>query len=76
MAETQNDKILRYLTEQGGITPLEALDKFGVMRLASLISELKQMGHSIKTELVKAKNRSGDTVVFAKYILEDKNDAE
>lgn len=33
MAETQNDKILRYLTEQGSITPLEALDRFGVMRL-------------------------------------------
>lgn len=76
MAETQNDKILRYLTEQGGITPLEALDKFGVMRLASRISELKQMGHAIKTELVKAKNRSGDTVIFAKYILEEKNNAQ
>lgn len=76
MAETQNDKILRHLTEHGGITPLEALDRFGVMRLASRISELKQMGHAIKTELVKAKNRNGDTVVFAKYILEDKDNAQ
>lgn len=49
---TQNQAILLHLKEFGYITPLEALSKYGCMRLASRIAELKQMGFNIETEMV------------------------
>jgi len=66
---TQCDKIVRYLNEFGSITQLEALQDLGIMRLASRISELKKEGREIKVELVKGKNRYGETVKWARYSL-------
>jgi len=66
---TQCDKIVRYLNEFGSITQLEALQDLGIMRLASRISELKKAGREIKVELVKGKNRYGETVKWARYSL-------
>lgn len=69
---TQCDLVLAFMAENGSITPVEALDELGCMRLASRISDLKRMGHSIRKEMVEKKNRFGDTVRFARYsIAED-----
>ena len=43
-------EILQYLQEGSTITPLEALEKFGCMRLASRINELRNEGHLIIAE--------------------------
>lgn len=65
----QNDKILRYMQETGGITPMEAIEQFGCMRLAARISDLKAQGVPIKKETVKRRNRFGEPVSFARYSI-------
>ena len=44
---TQNERILNYMSEFGGITQLEALRDLGVLRLASRISDLRRKGFDI-----------------------------
>ena len=66
---TQCDKILRHLKDYGSINPLEALGQYGIMRLASRITDLKRRGHLISKETKKSKNRYGETVRYAEYRL-------
>ena len=47
---TQRDLIARHLTRFDSITPLEALTRYGVMRLAARIAELREDGMSIVTD--------------------------
>lgn len=49
---TQNELILDAL-RRGPLTPLEALERIGTMRLAARIDELRQQGHAIVTEKIK-----------------------
>ena len=67
MIETQCNRILDYISKYGSITPLDAMNQLGVMRLASRINDLKRKGHSIQKEMVTANNRFGEKVSFAKY---------
>ena len=66
---TQCEKILRYMADEGSITPLDALREFGCMRLASRISDLRQAGFVIHKEMESAKNRDGEQVRYARYRL-------
>lgn len=67
---TQNEMILDHLTTHpNGITPREAEDRFGCMRLASRISDLRDMGHNISKEWETHKNRFGRRVTYARYKL-------
>lgn len=66
---TQAAKILRHLEAFGGITALEALGEYGIMRLGARIWELKAAGYDIKTELVGGTNRFGEPVHYARYTL-------
>lgn len=68
---TQAEKVLQYMKDYGSITPIEAADEFGCMRLAARIADLKEDGVKIKREMVSRKNRYGETVSFARYRLED-----
>ncbi len=46
----QAEQILRYLqTHKRGITPIDALRKFGCFRLGARIYDLRKEGHDIKT---------------------------
>jgi len=68
---TQNDKILRHLkTHKRGITQLDAIQKYGCLRLSARISELRDMGYVIKSEIVAVKNRDGETCHVSRYTLE------
>ena len=69
MKITQCDKILRHLKDYGSINPLEALGNYGIMRLASRITDLKRRGYLISKETKKSKNRYGETVRYAEYRL-------
>lgn len=71
---TQNEMVLRHLEEHGTITPLDALSEYGIMRLASRISDLKREGVPISKKMVKAKNRFGEPVSYAAYTLVVKTD--
>lgn len=61
--------VLRHLEEHGTITPLDALSEYGIMRLASRISDLKREGIPISKKMVKSKNRFGEPVSYAAYML-------
>lgn len=66
---TQCDKVLKYINDFGSITPLEAMNDLGIMRLAARINDLSNKGIAINREMVKSKNRYGETVHYAKYSL-------
>ncbi len=65
----QTRKILRHLELYGSITSLEAVQEYGIMRLASRISDLKKAGVAIRVEMVSGKNRFGEATSYAKYSL-------
>ena len=66
---TQCELVHRHLQDYGSITSLEAMSEYGIMRLASRISDLKKLGVPIKKEMVNGKNRYGESTNFAKYTL-------
>lgn len=47
---TQTEKVLAHLEKRGGLTPLQAMDYYGIMRLAARIGELRRDGHQIASE--------------------------
>ena len=67
---SQNEKILKFMkTHKNGITPLQAMDHFGCMRLSGRIHDLRARGYKISSELVDVKNRYGDTCRVSRYRL-------
>lgn len=69
MKTTQCDRILRHLRDYGSITSLEAITEYGILRLASRITDLKKRGYKITSETKKSKNRYGESVHFSVYRL-------
>ena len=58
-SSTQYFQILDWLKSGRTITPLEALERFGCLRLGARIYEMRQEGFGIKREMVKVgKNKS------------------
>lgn len=53
---TQCERILRHMTDYGSITSLEAVNEYGILRLAARISDLRRQGHPIESETVSGKN--------------------
>jgi len=60
---SQNQRILDYLSK-ASITPLEALNKFGCLRLAARINDLRAAGHQINRQMVYLGDKK-----FARYSL-------
>ncbi len=65
----QNTQILEHLKNHGSITPKEALDRYGVMRLGARIYDLKQMGVEITKTLESGVNRLGHPTRYARYSM-------
>lgn len=66
---TQIERILRHLNDYGSITQLEAMGEYGIMRLASRVSDLKRLGYGINTVMETGRNRYGETTHYARYSL-------
>lgn len=66
---TQCDRILRHLKDYGSITAQEAIQEYGIMRLASRINDLRRGGVLIVSETATGKNRYGETTRYAVYRL-------
>ena len=64
---TQCQKILKYMDDFGSITPLDAMNDLGVMRLAARISDIKKMGIEISKDTVSGRNRYNKPIKFARY---------
>ena len=69
---TQCDRVLRHMEDYGSITSLEAVNEYGIMRLASRIADLKGRGHDIVSERGSSKNRYGETTSYSVYRLRNK----
>jgi hypothetical protein len=59
-----NQKLRKWLLSGKSITPIQALEKFGIFRLGARILEMRQEGYGIITEM---QNKNGKR--FAKYTL-------
>lgn len=68
---SHNKKILHHLEEIGPITQLEVAKKYGCLRLAARIGDLRRAGHRIVTEQMTGVNRDGNPVRYALYRLEE-----
>lgn len=68
---TQCERILRHFKDYGSITSLEAMQEYGIMRLASRISDLKRLGYVISVATENGKNRYGEKTSYARYSLKE-----
>jgi Helix-turn-helix domain len=62
--KSQNEEILAHLKKGRSISPIEALERFGCMRLGGRIYELKKQGHQIETVMVQQNGKR-----YAEYRL-------
>lgn len=63
----QNQRILNHLVRYGSITPKQAFDNYGIMRLGARIYDLKKLGYNITKTTERGKNRYGEPSNYAKY---------
>lgn len=57
---TQCERVVRHMKDYGSISTKEAMDEYGIMRLGSRISDLRNMGHNIQRTWKEGKNRYGE----------------
>lgn len=69
---SQCNRVLQHLQAYGSITPLEAMQEYGIMRLGARIYDLKKMGYSIDKIIETGKNRYGESTSYARYSLSRK----
>lgn len=48
---SQNAKVIDYLATGRSLTPLQALSRFGILRLGARVHQLRQQGHDILTDI-------------------------
>ena len=70
---THCEIILRHLEDYGSISSLTAITEYGILRLASRVTDLKRKGHRIKSTLVASKNRYGEKIHYSVYTIEKEN---
>lgn len=63
----QRERILRYIDQNGSITPMDAFNDLGITKLATRVSELIASGVDIKKDKEHGKNRFGETVSYMRY---------
>lgn len=69
MKERQTDKILRHMRLHGSITPIDALQSYGCMRLAARIADLRSQGITITSKVETGLNRDGQRVKYTRYSI-------
>lgn len=65
--QSQNEILDKYLKAGNKINPMTALKSFGIMRLASRISDLNKLGRPIETKMIKVKTRFCGETRVAEY---------
>ena len=65
--EAQTKQILAHLESGQSITPIDALNLFGVFRLSARIFDIRKLGHKIITDTIQVGIKK-----FASYRLEMK----
>lgn len=70
---SQNQQILNHLAKYGSITPKQAMDRYGIMRLGARIYDLKELGYKIDMVMERGNNRNGRPISYARYFLRKEN---
>ena len=68
--QAQRDLIFNYLKSGGALTALDALEKFGCMRLGARVWELRHAGIAILDRWVEKVTRSGRKKRYKEYYME------
>lgn len=64
------NRIKEWLLRNGSITPLEASDAFGCMRLSAYIYRLRHTyGWHIETDFIMGRDMHGEPMRYGKYVL-------
>lgn len=63
------ERLLNYLKVNGKITTLEAIYELGNTRLSEYIRQLRKDGYNIVNVNKKGKNRYGENITFAEFVL-------
>lgn len=69
MSTSQNQAVLEHLLTKGPLTPKQAMDLYGIYRLAARVKDLRDQGFGIHTQTVEVQNRHGELVRVASYSL-------
>lgn len=64
--KTQEQMVLEALQRGEQLTPLEAQQQYGIMRLAAIIHRLRKL-YTIESPLVEVKNRRGQDCHVSRY---------
>lgn len=68
---TQWERVIRYIVDFGSITRAEALMDLGIANLTAVIDILRnKKGYPVITQEVKAKNRYGQNITYARYYID------
>lgn len=71
----QEQRVIKYLTDFGSITALEAMRDLGVMRLASRVCDLRRKGVKIQKQTERIVNRYGERVIVVRYYMDKQEGA-
>lgn len=63
--QSQNEMVLNHLKSGKKLSPLEALERYGIFRLGARCYDLKKQGHLIVTQMVIKNGKR-----FAEYRIE------
>lgn len=66
---TQQSRVLNHLRQNGSITPLEAMNLYGIYRLSVHVWRPRKKGYNIVTVEQDGKNKLGEDVKYGRYIL-------
>lgn len=67
---TQIDRIARHIEDYGRITSLEAVNEYGIMRLASRVNDMRRLGYPIVSSTETGKNRYGEPTRYSRYYFD------
>lgn len=65
-------RLLTHFEKYGSITSMEAIEKYGITRLAARIKDLRDLGYDITTLMMDGQNRYGEATRYAKYVMRRK----
>jgi hypothetical protein len=72
---TQQTQVLNHLKKEP-LTPLVALRKYGTLRLAALVFNLRYEGYNIKTEMVNVGSKKNPKTVAQYSLLKNKTNGK
>lgn len=67
----QNERLLKAMQRGEKLTALNALNDYGVFRLASRICDIRKHGYPVQSKMVSVKNRFGEEVSVKEYWIDE-----